>query len=168
MGVIPTQNVRRKLFASRASPAVDRRLELWAAPAHSVPRPQGWFLSHVVAPLYASMRKEFNRKGPRNKALGHTKKCNYDDFNEFFWQSSCLNYAYYTAEEGERLTVSGTLRGVIAAGRSAGCLGGRLAHARKLTAIPSSLSVSGPDCQPGVSSSCVRSLWSYWRRRVRW
>ena len=82
------------------------RLELWAAPAQSAPRPQGWFLSRVVAPLYSAMRKEMNRKGPRGKSLGHTKKCNYDDFNEFFWQSGCLNYVYYTSDESDRLTPS--------------------------------------------------------------
>lgn len=79
------------------------RLELWAAgERHPTTRPQGWFLSRVVGPMYRSIRKEMNRKGPRNRSLGHTQKCNYDDFNEFFWREECLNYTYYTSEEAVR------------------------------------------------------------------
>ena len=62
-------------------------------------RPQGWFLSRVVAPLYRVMRTEMNRKTSQGKPLGHTNKCNYDDFNEFFWSDECLRYSYYLGDE---------------------------------------------------------------------
>ena len=61
------------------------RSELWSAAAGTYVRPQGWFLSRVIAPLYRHMRAEMNKKGARGKPLGHTCKPNYDDFNEFFW-----------------------------------------------------------------------------------
>ena len=44
--------------------------------------------SRVVAPLYRLMRQEMNKKTKRGKPLGHTRKCNYDDFNEYFWSPS--------------------------------------------------------------------------------
>ena len=88
------------------------RAELWvaaAAPAARPPRPQGWFLSQVVAPLYALMRCEMNRRDARGKPLGHTRKCNYDDFNEYFWDPACLGYRYYSLPEGEAMETLVTL-----------------------------------------------------------
>jgi len=76
------------------------RTELWSTTKAAAPhRPQGWFLSRVVAPLYRVMRTEMNRKTPGGKPLGHTHKCNYDDFNEFFWTAECLRYSYYLGDE---------------------------------------------------------------------
>ena len=80
------------------------RLELWAAGpsaggAAAPNRPQGWFLSRVVAPLYRTMRSEMNRK-VKGKPVGHTRKANYDDFNEFFWTTDCLRYSYYAPDDG--------------------------------------------------------------------
>uniref|UniRef100_A0A7S0NMX1 1,3-beta-glucan synthase n=1 Tax=Calcidiscus leptoporus TaxID=127549 RepID=A0A7S0NMX1_9EUKA len=60
-------------------------------------KPAGWFLSRVVAPLYRVMRAELTKK------TGHTRHCNYDDINEFFWSSECLDYSYYTPEDGSPL-----------------------------------------------------------------
>eukprot|EP00967_Tisochrysis_lutea_P145029 scaffold271754_cov28-Tisochrysis_lutea.AAC.2 len=67
-------------------------------PAHSG-TPQGWFLSRVVAPLYRKLRAEFKRTAPNGKPLGHTRKANYDDFNEFFWRPEALGYSYHASED---------------------------------------------------------------------
>jgi len=76
------------------------RAELWDAPLHMPRRrPPGWFLSRVVAPLYHKVRAEAKRTGERGKPLGHTRKANYDDFNEFFWRRQCLQYSYFAPEE---------------------------------------------------------------------
>jgi len=99
------------------------RAELWGAAPHSVQRPQGWFLSRVIAPLYRHMRAEMNRKNAKGKPLGHTSKPNYDDFNEFFWSSECLKYRYHVPDEDDEdvLSVSaGLLRDTFLAGVPSG------------------------------------------------
>jgi len=63
-------------------------------------KPAGWFLSRVIAPLYRVMRVEMNKKTAAGKPAGHTRKCNYDDFNEFFWSNECLQYTYHVTDDG--------------------------------------------------------------------
>eukprot|EP00962_Isochrysis_galbana_P057810 scaffold30368_cov73-Isochrysis_galbana.AAC.1 len=76
------------------------RKELWEKPLHTPRRrPQGWFLSRVVAPMYRKMRAEMKRTHPSGKSLGHTGKANYDDFNEFFWRPEALGYSYHASED---------------------------------------------------------------------
>ena len=82
------------------------RLELWrTTPASAPQRPQQWFLQYVINPLYKKMRTEMNRKSPAGKPLGHTKKANYDDFNEFFWSSDCLRYSYHDPDADEPISL---------------------------------------------------------------
>ena len=54
-------------------------------------------IAQVVAPLYKKMRAEMGRRAKGGKPLGHTRKCNYDDVNEFFWSAECLNYSYHAS-----------------------------------------------------------------------
>jgi hypothetical protein len=76
------------------------RTELWEKPLHTPRRrPQGWYLSRVVAPMYRKMRAEMKRTHPSGKPLGHTRKANYDDFNEFFWRPEVLGYSYHASED---------------------------------------------------------------------
>ena len=77
------------------------RSELWKASHSPMQRPQGWFLSRVIAPLYRHMRAEMNKKNARGQPLGHTRKPNYDDFNEFFWSAECLKYSYHIPDDDE-------------------------------------------------------------------
>ena len=79
------------------------RLELWAGAAVSsnTNRPPGWFLSKVIAPLYRLMRLEMKKTAESGKPMGHTRGCNYDDFNEFFWTPACLKFGYHENQEGE-------------------------------------------------------------------
>ena len=79
------------------------RLELWAGAAVSAKtnRPPGWFLSKVIAPLYRLMRLEMKKTAESGKPMGHTRGCNYDDFNEFFWTPACLKFGYHENQEGE-------------------------------------------------------------------
>ena len=79
------------------------RLELWAGASASNPtvRPSGWFLSKVIAPLYKLMRAEMKKTALGGKPMGHTRGCNYDDFNEFFWTPACLRFGYHDNQEGE-------------------------------------------------------------------
>jgi len=64
-------------------------------------RPPGWYVSKVVAPLYRAMRDEMSKKTKQGQPAGHTVKCNYDDFNEFFWTPQCLQYNYFTPKDGD-------------------------------------------------------------------
>ena len=53
------------------------RAEVWKSPPGKVvssTRPQGWFLSRVVAPLYRHMRTEMTKKSAKGKPYGHTVK----------------------------------------------------------------------------------------------
>ena len=79
------------------------RLELWAQAAvkSTTNRPPGWFLSKVIAPLYRLMRLEMKKTAESGKPMGHTRGCNYDDFNEFFWTPACLKFGYHENQEGE-------------------------------------------------------------------
>ena len=87
-------NLRHVPESALLSLSLDAIAELWSAAAGTYVRPQGWFLSRVIAPLYRHMRAEMNKKGARGKPLGHTCKPNYDDFNEFFWSSRSAAAAY--------------------------------------------------------------------------
>ena len=78
------------------------RTELWKAGGTVIAhRPQGWFLSRVIAPLYRHMRTEMSKKDDKGRPLGHTRKPNYDDFNEFFWSTECLKYSYHIPDDDE-------------------------------------------------------------------
>jgi callose synthase len=52
-------------------------------------RAVGDFLSMVVRPLYEVLKEENSKVGGRN----------YDDFNEFFWRTDCLNCQYHAASK---------------------------------------------------------------------
>ncbi|CEG43044.1 glycosyl family 48 [Plasmopara halstedii] len=51
-------------------------------------REPGYFLDTVVTPVYGLL------KGEMTSLFDHEDRHNYDDFNEFFWTSSCLKYDY--------------------------------------------------------------------------
>mmetsp|Transcript_21477 Transcript_21477/g.35435 ORF Transcript_21477/g.35435 Transcript_21477/m.35435 type:complete len:1570 (+) Transcript_21477:3-4712(+) len=40
-----------------------------------------------------------NKRTSQGKPAGHTRKCNYDDINEFFWSPECLQYSYHASDE---------------------------------------------------------------------
>ncbi|KAG5186996.1 1,3-beta-glucan synthase component-domain-containing protein [Tribonema minus] len=48
----------------------------------------GYFLDHVVTPIWEVVLRHHKVKGD------HVKARNYDDFNEFFWSPACLKYSY--------------------------------------------------------------------------
>lgn len=64
----------------------------------------GHFLDYVVAPIYSVVNKSLKSKAD------HELKCNYDDFNEFFWSRNCLRYRY-SSENASALDVEGALTG---------------------------------------------------------
>ena len=85
------------------------RSELWQGPQAVMQRPQGWFLSRVIAPLYRHMRTAMSTKDSKGKDLGHTRKPNYDDFNEFFWSSECLRYSYHIPDEDDDIAAAASV-----------------------------------------------------------
>lgn len=56
-------------------------------------KPPGFFLESVIIPLYNVVSSGL-RKGK-----DHFEKKTYDDFNEFFWNPSCLSFSLFTAED---------------------------------------------------------------------
>ncbi|CAM9568890.1 unnamed protein product [Chrysoparadoxa australica] len=48
----------------------------------------GFFLDHVVTPIWEVIVKSHRSRGD------HIKSRNYDDFNEFFWSPACLQHSY--------------------------------------------------------------------------
>ena len=44
---------------------------------------------------------DLNRQPP-----GVPPQCNFDDFNEFFWTTECLNYSYYTSDASDGIASS--------------------------------------------------------------
>ncbi|DBA01290.1 TPA: hypothetical protein N0F65_001795 [Lagenidium giganteum] len=56
--------------------------------ARQVEREPGYFLDTVITPLYSLMRDQM---GSNND---HQDRQNYDDFNEMFWNASCLQYDF--------------------------------------------------------------------------
>lgn len=52
----------------------------------------GYFLDHVVTPIYEVVTRKQGTKGRRS--TDHAGKLNYDDFNEFFWTPTCLVFSY--------------------------------------------------------------------------
>lgn len=48
----------------------------------------GFYLDAVVSPLYTVIAKELSRKDE-----GNVNRKTYDDFNEFFWSPSCMEYS---------------------------------------------------------------------------
>ncbi|TMW60587.1 hypothetical protein Poli38472_000629 [Pythium oligandrum] len=51
-------------------------------------RESGFFLDTVITPVYNLLRAEMGSK------FDHQDRHNYDDFNEFFWEPSCLKFDY--------------------------------------------------------------------------
>ncbi|TDH64861.1 hypothetical protein CCR75_001558 [Bremia lactucae] len=56
--------------------------------ARHTEREAGHFLDTVVTPVYGVL------EGEMTSQHDHEDRHNYDDFNEFFWTKSCLNYDY--------------------------------------------------------------------------
>jgi hypothetical protein len=54
----------------------------------------GYFLDMVVTPIYEVVSKSLKSGGD------HCDRKTYDDFNEFFWSSDCLQYAHHHAFVG--------------------------------------------------------------------
>ncbi|CAN0060689.1 unnamed protein product, partial [Hapterophycus canaliculatus] len=55
----------------------------------------GYFLDHVVTPIYEVVTRKQKRKGRGGgRSTDHAGKLNYDDFNEFFWTPTCLVFSY--------------------------------------------------------------------------
>ena len=63
----------------------------------------GHFLDAVVSPIF-DVYKESLTNGK-----DHINKKNYDDFNEFFWGSKCLQYMYRTAGSDAESTLEAGL-----------------------------------------------------------
>lgn len=61
--------------------------ELRLMPDDRPVRPEYMYLDHVITPIYDILSSAF-------RAASHTTRKNYDDFNEFFWDSECLQYEY--------------------------------------------------------------------------
>lgn len=55
----------------------------------------GYFLDHVVAPIYDVVAAAMRAKGD------HENRKTYDDFNEFFWSPACLKYDIVHSKEGK-------------------------------------------------------------------
>eukprot|EP00612_Vaucheria_litorea_P007472 CAMPEP_0171481376 /NCGR_PEP_ID=MMETSP0946-20130122/6702_1 /TAXON_ID=109269 /ORGANISM="Vaucheria litorea, Strain CCMP2940" /LENGTH=175 /DNA_ID=CAMNT_0012012923 /DNA_START=75 /DNA_END=598 /DNA_ORIENTATION=+ len=62
----------------------------------------GYFLDHVVTPIWDVVCGE---QRPWKK--DHIEARNYDDFNEFFWRPSCLQYSYTDISSSNVYTSSG-------------------------------------------------------------
>ena len=54
-----------------------------------------------------------NKKTKRGKPLGHTRKCNYDDFNEYFWSRECLRHSYYSGRAARTTRRAGRSRSAL-------------------------------------------------------
>ncbi|MCO5610096.1 hypothetical protein L7F22_064331 [Adiantum nelumboides] len=53
------------------------------------------FLNKVISPIYSSLAAEAAKVGGHGgKKLPHSKWRNYDDFNEFFWSSTCFELGW--------------------------------------------------------------------------
>ena len=63
----------------------------------------GYFLDMVVTPIYEVVSKSM--KSGRD----HCDRKNYDDFNEFFWTSNCLQYAHHHAYVGMSSSEAGVV-----------------------------------------------------------
>lgn len=64
---------------------------------HQVPS----YLEQVIVPAYHTVASELADVG--HGVIDHSKVCNYDDFNEIFWQSSCLDLNINTMFEGKTM-----------------------------------------------------------------
>jgi len=62
----------------------------------------GHFIDNVVSPIYDIVAKSMKSKAD------HQDKCNYDDFNEFFWSRRCLTFSYSSEERDESWDGKGT------------------------------------------------------------
>ncbi|KAI9919437.1 hypothetical protein PsorP6_017665 [Peronosclerospora sorghi] len=51
--------------------------------------PDGWYLHHVITPLWRAA-SAMQRRNAAGHALEHVHVRNYDDLNEFFWTRACL------------------------------------------------------------------------------
>lgn len=65
----------------------------------------GHYLDHVVAPICSVVTKSMKSKAD------HVDRRNYDDFNEFFWLRSCLQYSYTSSTSHPDLEASGVING---------------------------------------------------------
>ncbi len=59
----------------------------------------GSYLQDVITPAYKLLKKELSDIG--HKPIVHSTVCNYDDFNEIFWQEGCLELTVATMFQGD-------------------------------------------------------------------
>ncbi|CCI10635.1 hypothetical protein ABG067_005709 [Albugo candida] len=57
--------------------------------ASSITQEEGWFLNEIVRPIW-KVCSNMQRRNTLGKPLEHVQVCNYDDINEYFWKSYCL------------------------------------------------------------------------------
>ncbi|RHY24611.1 hypothetical protein DYB32_008841, partial [Aphanomyces invadans] len=63
------------------------------------PKETGAYLSTVIRPIYAEVKKDNDKKTPLGQRAPHKEIRNYDDFNEFFWTKKCLAFDAYNIKE---------------------------------------------------------------------
>eukprot|EP00257_Ricinus_communis_P021658 XP_015581193.1 callose synthase 5 isoform X2 [Ricinus communis] len=56
------------------------------------------FLRKVITPIYRVIQKEASKS--QNGSASHTKWCNYDDLNEYFWSTECFSLGWPMRDDG--------------------------------------------------------------------
>ncbi|XP_043804550.1 callose synthase 5 [Manihot esculenta] len=56
------------------------------------------FLRKVITPIYRVIQKEASKC--QNGKASHTKWCNYDDLNEYFWSTDCFSLGWPMRDDG--------------------------------------------------------------------
>lgn len=59
------------------------------------------YLDDVITPAYDILAQQLASIG--HGVIDHSEVCNYDDFNEIFWQEECLKLTVATMFEGKLL-----------------------------------------------------------------